>query len=125
LTVLFDDDCGFCTRTAALVRRLDARAAIDLVPIREAGRKFVDSPPEIELLDRMHARDATGRWFIGGEAWLRICELVPGLRPLAWLGRLRFVRPHVEPVYGLVAANRHRLSRLLGQSRCRYPTGQS
>jgi hypothetical protein len=66
----------------------------------------------------MHVRGADGRWAIGSEGWLRIAGVVPALRPLALIARLRFVRPFVEPVYGLIASNRHRISRLLGDDGC-------
>ena len=61
--------------------------------------------------------DAQGRWTTGGEAWLRIMDLVPVLRPLALIGRLPGVRALVEPAYDLVAAHRHELGRLLGAKR--------
>ena len=67
----------------------------------------------------MHVRDGAGRWSISGAAWLRIADAVPALRPLAWYARLPFIRPLVEPVYTVVANNRHRLSRLLGDDACR------
>jgi predicted DCC family thiol-disulfide oxidoreductase YuxK len=65
----------------------------------------------------MHVRDG-GRWSVGGAAWLRIAEVVPTLRPLAILARLPFVHPFVEPVYRVIARNRHRISRLLGDDAC-------
>jgi hypothetical protein len=43
---------------------------------------------------------------------------VPALRPVALLARLPFAHPFVEPVYALVARNRHRISRLLGDEAC-------
>ena len=117
LTVLFDSDCGFCTRSAGLLRRLDRARRLDLVPL-QAAAALGDAPPERVLLERMHVRDAAGRWSIGGAAWLRIADAVPALRPLAWYGRLPFIRPLVEPIYALIANNRHRLGRLLGDDTC-------
>ena len=73
------------------------------------------------LLASMHVVDAEGRWVAGGEAMLRIAGLVPALRPLALIGRLPLLRSLVQPAYDLVAANRHRLSRLLGDVTCPYP----
>jgi predicted DCC family thiol-disulfide oxidoreductase YuxK len=70
----------------------------------------------------MHVRDAAGRWSIGGAAWLRIADALPALRPLAWFARLPFMRPLVEPVYAVIANNRHRLSRVLGDDACRPGT---
>jgi predicted DCC family thiol-disulfide oxidoreductase YuxK len=117
LTVLFDADCGFCTRSASLLRRLDRGQRLDLVPL-QAAAALADAPPERVLLERMHVRESTGRWSIGGAAWLRIADVVPALRPLAWFARLPFIRPLVEPVYAVIANQRHRLGRLLGDDAC-------
>jgi predicted DCC family thiol-disulfide oxidoreductase YuxK len=123
MQVLYDADCGFCTRTARLLRRLDRAGRLDLIPLQRAGATIAGAPSEDRLLERMHVRDAAGQWSIGGEGWLQVADAVPALRPLAILARLRFVRPFVEPVYGLVARNRHRISRLLGDDACAAPRG--
>jgi predicted DCC family thiol-disulfide oxidoreductase YuxK len=118
MQVLYDADCGFCTRVAGLLRRLDQEDRLDLVPLQRAGAVLPDAPSEDRLRDRMYVRDAGGSWSIGGAAWLRIADVVPALRPVARLARLPFVRPFVEPGYALVARNRHRISRLLGDEAC-------
>jgi len=79
------------------------------------------APSKEQLLATMHVVDADGRSAAGGEAFLRIAGLVPVLRPLALVGRLPVLRLLVQPAYELVAANRHRLSRLLGDVACRFP----
>lgn len=119
LIVFFDADCGFCTRTARVLRRLDRADRLALVPLQSAAVAVADAPDEEALLDRMHVRDAAGRWWIGSDAWRRIAETTPALRPLAWLARLPVITWLVEPVYRLVARNRGRISSLLGDDRCR------
>jgi len=121
LQVLYDADCGFCTRTARLLRRLDRLARLELVPLQRAHSAVPDAPSEDRLLDRMHVRDPGGRWWIGSEGWLRIAGAVPALRPLAILARIPFVRPLVEPVYAFIARNRHHISRLLRDEACPTP----
>jgi predicted DCC family thiol-disulfide oxidoreductase YuxK len=124
LQVLFDADCGFCSRTAGLLRRLDGAGRLELVALQHAKRVLPDAPSEDRLLEEMHVRDAAGRWSIGGQGWLRIADALPALRPLALLARLPFVHPLVEPVYRLVARNRHRISRLLGDDGCPTPSSR-
>ena len=51
-------------------------------------------------------------------AWLAIAGVVPALLPLGLVARLPVVRSLVEPTYGLIARNRHRISRLLGDGEC-------
>jgi predicted DCC family thiol-disulfide oxidoreductase YuxK len=119
LEVFYDADCGFCTRSARVLRRLDRARRIQLTPLRRAADRVADAPPVEHLLDLMHARSPSGEWWVGGAAWLRIADLVTPLRPLGWFARLPVVRRFVEPVYRLVAANRRQLSRLLGEDACR------
>jgi predicted DCC family thiol-disulfide oxidoreductase YuxK len=96
-------------------------ARLELVPIQGARNALPDAPAEGRLLDLMHVRDTGGRWWIGSEGWLRIAGAVPALRPFALVARLPFIRPFVEPVYALIAGNRHRISRLLGDDACPTP----
>ena len=121
LTVLYDADCGFCNRIALVLRRLDRRRRLRLVPLQAAASRVAGAPGQEELLASMHVVDAGGRWAAGGEALLWIADRVPVLRPLALVGRLPLLRLLVQPAYDLVGANRHRLSRLLGDVACRYP----
>jgi len=118
LTVFYDADCGFCSHCAAVLRAVDRGHRLDLVPLGRAATRFPEAPPTEALLDKMHACDAAGRWFIGGQAWIRVADAVPLLRPLAVVARLPLIRSLVEPVYSVVARNRHNLSRLLGDDAC-------
>ena len=120
LTVLFDADCGFCGRSAVLVHRLDRARRIRFTPLQRAAHTTNGSPALERLIETIHVVDTQGHWTTGGEAWLRIMDLVPVLRPLAMMGRLPGVRALLEPAYDLVAAHRHELGRLLGASACRY-----
>jgi predicted DCC family thiol-disulfide oxidoreductase YuxK len=118
LAVFYDADCGFCTRTALVLRRLDRACRLQIVPLQEAQRIAPDAPSQDRLLESMHARSASGRWFAGGAAWLEVARAVPLLRPLNLVARLPVMRSLVEPAYALIARNRHRISRLLGDGSC-------
>jgi predicted DCC family thiol-disulfide oxidoreductase YuxK len=67
LTVLYDADCGFCNRTALVLRRLDRRRRLRLVPLQAAASRL-PTPSQEQLLASMHVVDAEGRWVAGGEA---------------------------------------------------------
>ena len=120
LTALYDADCGFCARTALLVHRLDSAERLRFVPLQRGAYTVPGAPAIDELAASMHIRDADGRWWAGGEAWLRIMDQVPMLRPLSRIGRLPLMDRLVEPVYRRIADNRHLLSRMLGARACRY-----
>jgi predicted DCC family thiol-disulfide oxidoreductase YuxK len=121
LQVFFDADCGFCAHSASVLRRLDRKHRLSLVPLQRAAEVVPDAPEIRALLASMHVRDRAGRWSVGGAAWVRIASEIPLLRPLAFLARLPGLRTLVEPAYALVAANRHRISRLLGDDACVIP----
>ncbi|MEX1072209.1 MAG: DCC1-like thiol-disulfide oxidoreductase family protein [Chloroflexota bacterium] len=110
--VFYDSDCAFCTRVARVLRRLDRRHRLRLVPLREASA-LADAPSQARLSAALHCRDRSGRWFAGGDACLRIAAEIPGLRLLARLGRLPVAHGMVDLGYRLIAANRKRLSRLV------------
>ena len=116
LLVLYDADCGICTRTARVLRRLDHGRRLRLLPLQDAGG-IADAPPMDVLLCSIHVRDGRGRWTAAGAACLRIADEIPLLRPLAMVGRLVPSRV-VEWAYAHIAGNRHRLSRLLGDDAC-------
>jgi predicted DCC family thiol-disulfide oxidoreductase YuxK len=118
LDVFYDADCGFCTRTALMLRRLDRAHRLRLVELQRATEIAADAPSEDQLLGEMHARDSAGRWFMGGAAWLRIAHVVPLMKPLAFVAELPLIRSLVEPTYAVIARNRHRISRLMGDGDC-------
>ncbi|HEX3290560.1 MAG TPA: DCC1-like thiol-disulfide oxidoreductase family protein [Gaiella sp.] len=107
--VLYDADCGICSRLAAWLGRRGIRVS----PIRSAVG-------EVELRDLARAqRDATvhvvddcGRRRSGAEALPPILRSVPRL---AWSARLVEAAPAPFRLgYTLVARHRGRLSRLAG-----------
>ena len=119
LTVLYDADCGICSHSAAVLRRLDSEHRLRLVPLQAPG-SLPGLPTQEELLAVMHVVDGAGRWDRGGAACLRIADAIPALRPLAMVGRLPFAGLAVEWLYVLAAHNRGRLSRLLGVESCAH-----
>ncbi len=117
LLVLYDADCGTCSRSASLLRHLDRAGHLRLLPLQAAG-EIADAPPAKVLLDANHVRDSEGQWTFAGAALTRIAEQVPPLRPIAIVARIAVVSRFVESTYARVAGNRHRISRLLGDDAC-------
>ncbi len=117
LLVLYDADCGICSRSASLLRRLDRAGHVRLLPL-QAAREIADAPPVEVLLGAMHVRDPDGRWILAGAAWTRIAEEVPLPRPIANVARMPVFSGLVEWTYARVARNRRRISRLLGDDAC-------
>lgn len=121
VTLLYDGDCGFCVRTAAVVAtRLGRRGAVALAPIRSAaGDLLLGDLPEAERDGSWHLLAADGRRWSAGAALGPLLRVLPAL---AWLAPLVEALPGpVDAGYRLVARHRGRLSRLLGGERCARP----
>jgi predicted DCC family thiol-disulfide oxidoreductase YuxK len=119
LTVLYDADCGVCTMTARMLHALDRGRRLDLSPLQGFTPEAPGDPVRADLAERLHVRDASGRWASGGGAVLRIMAAVPILAPLSMLGRLPGAGRAVDAGYRWVAAHRDGVGRRLGVDRCR------
>jgi predicted DCC family thiol-disulfide oxidoreductase YuxK len=117
LLVLFDGDCGICTHTARLLRRMDRAGRLDLRPL-DTWDETADGPDIDALRAALHVRDAHGRWVRGGAAVAAIAREIPITRPLGLLGRLPIARTGLEAGYAVVSRNRHRISRRFRLTAC-------
>jgi predicted DCC family thiol-disulfide oxidoreductase YuxK len=118
VTVLYDDDCGFCRWSADRIHRLDARGALVFAPIQGAvGAELLRAvPPELRLAS-MHAVTPDGRVWSAGEAVRVILVELPGG---SILSRFAAAAPELtDRLYRFVAANREVFGGWLGQDRCR------
>jgi predicted DCC family thiol-disulfide oxidoreductase YuxK len=121
LFVLYDGDCGLCSRTAQALRILDDRGRLRLMPLQRAAAELGDAaPPLATMRESLHAGVPGRGWSTGGEASLRIARAIPVLRSLAVVGSLPFLNRLVEPGYFLLASNRDRIGRIFGAERCRF-----
>ena len=119
LTVLYDGDCGVCSHAARFLSDFDTQGLLRLVALQTAA--LPDMPLRDELLVNLHARDADGRWYRGGAAWVQISRRVPILRPFSLYARLPLAMPVLDALSETVAANRHTISRILGFRACKVP----
>jgi predicted DCC family thiol-disulfide oxidoreductase YuxK len=121
LTVLYDDDCGFCRWSAGQLRALDRHRRLELVPLQHA----TDHPdrPDLARLARshdlagaIHVLRPDGETRAGGGAMLEIIDALPG----GWLLRPWALLPGIEAVvdfgYRLVADRRSHVSAWLGRT---------
>lgn len=105
--LLYDADCGFCTKTVAQLPRL--RLDLDVASIQETdlGALGVD---EERAHRQMPVVDPRGDVTYGHEAWAT--ALGTGSLPLRLVGRVLGSKPMRRPAaatYDWVAANRDRL----------------
>ena len=77
--VWYDSKCPLCVREIDLMRRLDARGAIDFVDLYTARDCPVDPG---DLLARFHAQEAGQPAVSGAAAFAAMWRAIPALRPL-------------------------------------------
>jgi predicted DCC family thiol-disulfide oxidoreductase YuxK len=106
-TLVYDGDCGFCTRSARWARSLGC--AVDIAPWQEfdltaAGLTAEEADARVQLV--LGTTSYSGHEAIG-EA-LRTSRHWP-VRALGRLVLVRALRPLASRTYNWVAAHRHRL----------------
>jgi predicted DCC family thiol-disulfide oxidoreductase YuxK len=117
VTVLYDDDCGFCRWSAERIRRLDRGGALAFHPIQSSrGDQLLHVMPPALRLASMHAVTPDGRVWSGGEALRVILGELPGGAVTS--GLAAGFPELTDRVYRLAARNRERLGRWLGQDAC-------
>ncbi len=115
LTVFYDASCPLCASEMHALRELDAAGHIELVDC--SAPEFSDEGLRAEgitrvaLMQRIHARDARGRWLRGIDAFEAVYRAA-GLEGAArvW-GNPRW-RPLFDRLYAWIARHRQLLSRL-------------
>lgn len=125
--LVYDGDCGFCTRSVQFVLARDSRRGTLRFAARagEAGRAVRRRHPQLETVESLlWVETVDGREVVSiySDAVLATATYLGGVYAvLGGLGRLvpRFLR---DPVYRLVARVRKRLTR--GAATCHLPAPQ-
>ena len=110
-TLIYDGECGFCQRTADMVRRWDREQQLALIPFQDDARVAAFGIPLPALAAAMHLVLPDGRVFAGADAAPEILRRLPRLRWLAWPFRLPGVLPVARRVYAWIARRRRCLVR--------------
>lgn len=118
VTVLYDEDCGFCRWSADRLRAWDRRDRLRFASITSPqGRSLLAGIPENLHLDSMHAVTPDGRvWSAGGAAG-PVLRALPGGWVLAVAADLAPVL--TERTYRAIARRRATLGRMLGEEACK------
>jgi predicted DCC family thiol-disulfide oxidoreductase YuxK len=111
LILLYDGECGFCTRGVARVLSLDRDGLLSAVPIVSPdGDRLLRDLTEAQRLASWHVVDERGRRRSGGEA---VAPVLRRLRGFRWLAPVAEAFPGlVDVLYRLVARYRGTLGRL-------------
>jgi predicted DCC family thiol-disulfide oxidoreductase YuxK len=110
MTVLYDGDCRFCTRSAHGIQRRFGRDRIAIANFQTPG--VLEAHPGVTheaAMKKMQVVRADGRVFAGAEA---VARLVAGVRFVGWLAYAYYVpglRQLADLVYAFIARHRYRL----------------
>jgi predicted DCC family thiol-disulfide oxidoreductase YuxK len=110
ITVLYDGDCRFCTRSARQIEKRFGRPNVSLRNFQEPGA--LDPYPGVThdaCMEKLHMVTSAGRVFAGAEAFARLVATVPVLGLLAWLYYVPGLRQVADFTYSVVARHRYRL----------------
>ena len=117
VTVIFDDDCGFCRWSVDRLTRWDRHGRIRLVTLRSAeADRLLTGMPDDRRYASWHLVTPDGRIASGGRAVAPLLRRLPGGAPLAAIAQS--MPGPTDAAYRLVARNRDRLGELLGEQRC-------
>ena len=108
--VYYDGECPLCMREIRILRRLDRRDRIRFTDI--AAPDFDATSVGLDratLMDKIHARLASGELITGVEVFRCLYEAV-GFGPVVALSRLPGIRQLLDAAYGWFARNRLRLT---------------
>jgi len=115
LTVYYDASCPLC---ASEMHALKARDIEGLLVLADCSAPAFDEEPGLRegvtrkmMLERIHARDAAGRWSSGLDVFEAVYRAAGFTRLARMLGSAR-LRPLLDRIYPWIAANRYWLSRL-------------
>jgi predicted DCC family thiol-disulfide oxidoreductase YuxK len=110
MTVLFDGNCPFCSRSAHAIQQTFGKERIALCDFQQAGA--LDAYPAVTrdaAVAKMHVVMPDGRVYAGAEAFARIAISVPLAGWPAWLYYVPGVKQIADATYALVAKYRYRL----------------
>lgn len=76
--MVYDADCGPCTRFKGMINILDRHKRIDFIPLIEADRiGFLDQIPQSLRFKSFHLISPTGQLQSGEDAVIDLIELLP------------------------------------------------
>ena len=109
--VLYDADCGFCTRWAWRLMFFVAPRGFHLAPLQAPWVRPALKLSSEELLEELRVLTADGAIYGGVDALIYLAEQVPWARPLAFAARLPGLYALLRAAYRWIARHRHTLSR--------------
>ena len=109
--VIYDGDCGICTRLVSRLHNLDKSGRLEILPSQAAGvrQRFPWIPPQAYDESIQLVRSADGETWQGAAAVERIIDALRGGWAVSWIFSIPFMRPIAERLYRWFADHRGEL----------------
>lgn len=115
LTVYYDASCPLCRKEMHALKQFDVQDRLKLQDCSTENfhDEFADKAniSTADLLRLIHARDESGKWFIGVDVFV-LAYRAAGIEAVAGFFTFRPLRPLLNRLYPFIARNRMVLSRL-------------
>lgn len=121
LTVIYDGECGVCSRSVLWAAARDAGGRLRFVPNQTADLAAIaPGLTRAEAAKSVYAARPDGTTYHGARAIFEMLRCLPGVwHVVGWIGALPPLSLLAEPVYRVFAHNRGRVSAWFGLTQCR------
>lgn len=109
ITLVYDDDCGFCKNSLSVIKKFDWFNRVSLVPSYSENYP-TNNLDQSRLNDEMAAVEENEEIYYGADAFEQVFSKVPLFWGLAILFKIPGVIYLARFIYKNIANNRHRLS---------------
>ena len=108
-TLVYDGDCRVCNRSVKLLRQMDKRQEIEIVPSQATGvtARF-PWIPSAAFADAIQLIGPGGQTWQGAAAIEQLLGVLPRGRWIAWMYKVPLVRTIADRLYRWFARNRYR-----------------
>lgn len=110
-TVLYDGQCVFCTRSIAMLRRLDILGSLEFVSLHDpsVSERFPDLSHDM-LMEQMWVVSSDGKRYAGADALRYLSRRLPLLYPAAPFLHIPGTRSFWRWAYRTVAEHRYKIA---------------
>lgn len=117
--LLYDAECGFCTRTAMRLNSLLARRDLAIAPLQDPRVGALLGLPRQELLQAMRFIAGNGRHYSGAHAFIALAREFWWSHPLVWLTKIPGMMAILSAAYRQVAKRRSCSGQQRGKEHCK------
>lgn len=115
--LIYDDHCQICNTGVGKIRRLDKTGLVKLIPLSDPQLPFeFTMPSKVEMQNQMHLISPDRKVYKGADAIARVAEIFPESKLAGKIISFPLIRPIARLIYGLVAKNRLRLSKVVSSN---------